>query len=129
MSETPATAGLPLYARLGGYDKIAAIVHGLFARMQADPRFARFGTGRSIDSRRKTEQLTVIQLCALAGGPCYYTGRDMATAHHGLGITQQEWAASLDHARVALHENGIGDQEQKEFLILFESYRNDIIDE
>ena len=39
-----------LYERPGGYDKIAAIVRGQFARMQADPQFARFGTGRSIDS-------------------------------------------------------------------------------
>lgn len=123
-----ATTEASLYARLGGYDKIAAIVRGLFARMQADPLFARFGTGRSTDSRRKTEQLTVIQLCALAGGPCYYTGRDMATAHQGLGITQEEWTATLAHTGAAIHENGIGDREHREFLALFERYRNDIVE-
>ena len=116
MSQTPGIAVASLYARIGGYDKIAAIVRGLFARMQADPQFARFGTGRSIDSRRRTEQMTVIQLCALAGGPCYYTGRDMVTAHRGLGITEEEWTASLDHARAALQENGISDREREEFV-------------
>ena len=128
MSETPAVPGASLYARLGGYDQIAAIVRGLFARMQADARFARFGTGRSIDSRRRTEQLTVTQLCALSGGPCYYTGRDMATAHRGLGITEEEWTASLEHTQAALQENGIAEREQQEFLVLFERYRNEIID-
>lgn len=119
----------PLYERIGGYDRIAAIVRGLFARMQEDPRFARFGTGRSIDSRRKAEQLTVIQLCELAGGPCYYTGRDMRTSHHGLGITEEEWNASLDHLRAALRENGAAGGEQEEFVALFERYRHEIVGE
>ena len=34
-------------------------------------------TGRRVDSRKRAQQLTVEQICALAGGPCYYTGRGM----------------------------------------------------
>src|SRR6185437_1257704 len=65
MDQTPGTTVASLYVRPCGYDKIAAIVRGQFARMQADPQFSRFGTGRSIDSHRQAEQMTVIQLCAL----------------------------------------------------------------
>jgi hypothetical protein len=36
--------------------------------------------GRSIDSNRRPRQFLVDQICALAGGPCFYTGRDMKTA-------------------------------------------------
>jgi len=110
------------------YDKIAAIVRGQFARMQADPQFSRFGTGRSIDSRRQAEQMTIIQLCALAGGPCYHGGKDMLTAHRGIGITEAEWMASLDYAWATLQENGILDREQQEFVALFERYRDDIVE-
>ena len=47
------TSERPLDARLGGYDGIAVIVDDIFARMRVDARFARFGTGRSIDSKNR----------------------------------------------------------------------------
>jgi hypothetical protein len=37
-----------LYHRIGGYDVIAGVVDDLFERIHKDPRFARFGMGRSI---------------------------------------------------------------------------------
>ena len=122
--ETPAPS---LYARLGGYDCIAAITGEFFALMRADPRFARFGT-RSNDSRMRAQQLTVELLCALSGGPCHYLGRDMKTSHLGLGITEAEWEGSLDLARAALRKHGIAEREQAEFLGLFERYKSDIVD-
>jgi hemoglobin len=79
-----------LYQRLGGYDVIAAVVDELFALLRADPRFSRFGMGRSIDSHQRSRQLLVDQICQLAGGPCFYIGRDMKTCHAGLGITDRE---------------------------------------
>ena len=60
-----------LYQRLGGYDGIAAIIETLFGLMREDQRFARFGTGRSTESKKRAQQLTVEQICALSGGPCY----------------------------------------------------------
>jgi hypothetical protein len=39
-----------LYKRLGGYDVIAAVIDDMFTAMRADPAFARFGAGRSLDS-------------------------------------------------------------------------------
>jgi len=62
--------------------------------------------------------MTVIHLCALAGGLCYYGGRDMLTAHRGLRITGAESMASLDYARAALQENGTLYREQEEFVAL-----------
>jgi hemoglobin len=107
-----------LYERLGGYDTIAAIVDNLFARLRDDPQFARFATGRSFDSYRRARQLLVDQLCSLAGGPCFYIGRDMKTSHAGLGITESEWEANWEHACAALNE----------FLSLFARYRGDIVE-
>jgi hemoglobin len=117
-----------LYGRLGGYDVIAALVAGLFQRLKDDPRFARFGAGRSLDSKARVQQLTVEQLCALAGGPCIYLGRDMKTSHRGLGITEDEWEANREHTLHVLQEHGIGEPEQSEFLELFERYRTEIVE-
>lgn len=116
-----------LYQRLGGYDVIAKVIDGVLTGMRQDPMFARFAA-RSADSRQRARQLLVDQICALAGGPCIYIGRDMKTSHTGLGITEEEWAASLRHTRAALDEQHLGERECLEFLELFERYRADIVE-
>jgi hemoglobin len=117
-----------LYRRLGGYNVIAAVVNDLFSLVRADARFGRFGTGRSDESKRRAQQLTVAQICSLSGGPCYYIGRDMKTSHAGLGITDAEWDANLELTKQALRKNGIGGNEELEFLELFERHRHDIVE-
>jgi truncated hemoglobin YjbI len=117
-----------LYQRLGGYDTIAGIIDDLFARLREDARFTRFAAGRSLDSHHRARQLLVDQLCALAGGPCYYIGRDMKTSHAGLAINEAEWTANLDHTRAALSRYGIPEAEQAEFLSLFTRYRDEIVE-
>jgi hemoglobin len=119
---------LSLYHRLGGYDVIAAVIDDLFALLRSDARFTRFGAGRSLDSHQRARQLLVDQMCQLAGGPCFYIGRDMKTSHAGLGITEQEWEANMACTRQALNKHGIGAREQAEFLALFERYRGDIVE-
>lgn len=48
---------LSLYNRLGGYDVIAKVIDDMFVALRADPSFARFGAGRSIDSHNCARQL------------------------------------------------------------------------
>jgi hemoglobin len=117
-----------LYQRLGGYDVIAAVIDDMFAALRADPAFARFGAGRSIDSHTRTRQLLVDQMCQLSGGPCVYIGRDMKTSHDGLGITSAEWTANMRHTEAALHKHDVPDAERAEFLDLFERYRDEIVE-
>jgi hemoglobin len=121
-------SGKTLYERLGGYNVIAAIVDDFLAITRNDPRFARFGGGRSLDSVQRTRQLIVNQLCELAGGPCVYSGRDMRTSHAGLGITEDEWKASLRNVQTALDHAGIPPQEGSEFISLFERYLEGIVE-
>lgn len=117
-----------LYRRLGGYDAIAAIIGDLFQRLKEDPRFARFGAGRSLDSKARVQQLTVEQICELAGGPCVYLGRDMRSSHRGLGITEAEWQINREHALRVLDQYAIAERERDEFLELFERYRTEIVE-
>jgi hypothetical protein len=79
-----------LYARLGGYDAIAAVVDDFIGRLVADKKLTKFFVGHSEDSLKKIRMHVIDQLCAGAGGPCLYTGRDMKTSHHGLGITSDD---------------------------------------
>ncbi len=108
--------GETLYRRLGGFDVIATVVDEFLNRFGSDPQLARFGGGRSLDSRQRSRQLIIEQICSLAGGPCVYTGRDMRTSHAGLGVTQAEWRANLQHASAALENCGVALREREEFL-------------
>jgi len=117
-----------LYQRLGGYDVVAGIVDDLFSRIRSDPQFARFTSGRSLDSNLRARQLLVDQLCALAGGPCLYIGRDMKTSHEGLNITESEWEANMKHTLAALKKFNVPQPEQQEFLDLFLRYKKDIVE-
>jgi hemoglobin len=116
-----------LYQRLGGYDVVAAFVDDTYQMLRSDPKFSRFAA-RSIDSQQRGRQLLVDQICHLAGGPWYYTGRDMKTSHAGLHISESEWEISLDYTRRALRKHRVGDAEADEVIALFNRYRADIVD-
>src|SRR5258708_37635101 len=91
-----------LYHRVGGYDVSAAIVDDLLSRMLADPRVNEYWRGKSRDSLRRERQVMVEQVCAAGGGPAYYNGRDMKTAHGRLGISEGEGVIFIGHIRAAL---------------------------
>src|SRR5712672_1897431 len=91
-----------LYKRLGGYDAIAAVADNLLPRLTADAQLGRFWQHRGEDGVRREKQLLINFLCASAGGPMYYTGRDMKISHRGLGISESDWQAFLDHVETTL---------------------------
>jgi len=76
-----------LYTRLGGYDAIAAVVSDLLPRLQRDPILSQFWERRPEDSLQRSKQLLIDFLCSGAGGPVYYTGRDMKTSHKGMRLS------------------------------------------
>jgi hemoglobin len=84
-----------LYKRLGGYDALAAVTDDFLGRLLSDPQLARFFKGHNAESLKVIRQHIVDFLCVATGGPCAYTGRDMKTAHTGLGITEDDWTATV----------------------------------
>lgn len=124
----PAAKENSLYKRMGGYDKIAAVVDDFIGQLGKDEAFKRFGGGRSGDSLHRTRQLVVDQICYLAGGPCVYIGRETKTAHAGLAITQEEWDLSLKHFKTALDDQKVGEAEQKDFIALIQKLHDDIVE-
>lgn len=117
-----------LYARLGGYDAIAAVTDDFVGRLVGDKNLARFFVGHSEDSLKKIRMHVINQLCEAAGGPCNYTGRDMKTAHKGLGITAAEWDASAKHLVDTLNKFKVPKAEQDELLAVVTSLKKDIVD-
>ena len=127
--KTGKPAGPSLYKRLGGYDEIASIVDDFLTGLGKDPTFARFGTGRGQDSKMRARQLIVDQICSLSGGPCFYIGREMKSAHYGLAITDQEWEASGKIMGEVLAKHKIPEKEQQELGGIIESLQKDIVEQ
>src|SRR5258707_8309737 len=122
MSET-------LYARLGGYDAIAAVADDLLARLRADGQLARFWQHRGEDGVRRERQLLIDFLCASAGGPLYYVGRDMITSHRGMAISEGDWRAFMGHIEATLDNFQVPPKERAEGLAFVESTKRDIVEQ
>ena len=123
--QTPAS----LYARLGGYDAIAAVADDLLPRLMSDPQLGRFWAHRGEDGIRREKQLLIDFLCVCAGGPLYYTGRDMATSHKGMGISARDWEIFLGHVQATLDTFQVLQRERREVLAFVESTRADIVEQ
>jgi len=117
-----------LYARLGGYDAIAEVADDLLPRLQSDERLARFWQNRGEDGLRREKQLLVDFLCASAGGPLYYVGRDMKTSHRGMGIDGEDWNVFVNHLNVTLDKFAVPAEERSQVPGFIDSLRQDIVE-
>ena len=117
-----------LYARLGGYDAIVAVVDSLLPRLTSDPELGRFWKHRGEDGVHREKQLLVDFLCASAGGPLYYVGRDMKTSHRGMGINEGDWQTFIGHLEATLDNFHVRSKERAEVLAFVESTKRDIVE-
>ena len=123
-SITGAAAHPKLYQRLGGYDAIQAVVDEAIKNIAADRRINRFFKGANIQRLRR--QLAD-QICAASGGPCVYSGRDMKSAHAGMGIQSSHFDALVQDLGKALNKFRVPAREQRELVALLAPTKKDIV--
>src|SRR5207249_12317388 len=118
-----------LYERLGGYEAISAVANDLLPRLQADSQLARFWQHRGEDGLKREKQLLVDFLCSSAGGPLYYTGRDMKISHRGMKISESDWQLFLGHLVATLNAFQVPEKEMNEVRTFIESTKSEILDD
>jgi len=123
-AQAPAT----LYRRLGGYDSLAVLTDDFIGRLAKDPSLSRFFAASSAETLGRIRQHLLDQLCAASGGPCLYVGRDMKTAHRGLGIGEADWAATVGHLIASLDRRGIAQKEKDEVLAIVGGLKKGIVE-
>ena len=64
----------------------------------------------------------------MTGGPCVYTGRDMKTAHAGLGISESDWNTSVKHPVATLDKFSVPAKEKDEILGAVSTLKKDIVE-
>ena len=117
-----------LYDRLGGYDVISAVVSDLLPRLRGDPQLAHFWQHRPEDTLNRSKQLLIDFLCSSAGGPVYYTGRDMKTSHKGMKISESNWAAFLEHLHATLQMFKVPQAERDDLVAFVQSTKMDMVE-
>ena len=117
-----------LYDRLGGYDGVTAFANDLLPRLQGDSQLGRFWQNRGSDGIAREKQLLIDYLCHVAGGPMYYTGRDMKTSHKGMKISESDWSLFLKHAAATMEALRVPKQECDDIVAFVLSLKRDIVE-
>jgi hemoglobin len=121
------SADTPLYQRMGGYDRIAAVVDDFFGRFGTDPTLAPFLGGLNAAAGARVRQSFIDFFCARTGGPCLYNGRDMKSAHEGLAIREAHFESVIRHFEAALDAQRVGGAEKQEILTMLRGLKADIV--
>lgn len=121
------TARETLYQRLGGYDGIASFIGLVFPRVAQHPELTHLFRGHGKDSQQKQFQLVVELICQKTGGPCAYIGRPMPPVHDGLGITEANWATFMKIVSDGMSEKKYPPDVRDEFLAVWRSFRDGVV--
>jgi len=113
-----------LYDRLGGKPAITAVVDDFTARVAADRRINRFFANTDVPAFKAK---LVDQICEASGGPCKYTGKDMKTAHAGMGVTDDDFNALVGDLVATLDKFKVPEKEKGELLGVLGPMKKDIV--
>jgi hemoglobin len=113
-----------LYERLGGKPAITAVVDDFVGNIAEDQRINKFFVHAD---PVKLKRHLVDQICAVSGGPCKYTGRDMKTTHQDMAITEAHFNAVVGDLVKSLDKFKVSAQEKNELLALLGAMKNQIV--
>ncbi len=125
-----ATGDDTLYKSLGGKKAIVAVVDDFVGRVAADNRINGFFRATAADPKRlaKFKKNLVDQICEAAGGPCKYTGKDMKTAHAGMGIASGDFDALVQDLVASLDKFMVKDGDKQALLGVLGPMKKDIVE-
>jgi hemoglobin len=93
-----------IYSAIGGWPALVAAVDGVYGRILADPELSPLFP-RGVGERHRRFVATF--LGEALGGPRRYHGPDIATTHHGLGITDAHFQRVAAYLDATLDELGV----------------------
>jgi hemoglobin len=129
LSSSAFGADKTLYERLGKKKSITAVVDEFVGRVAADARINHYFAQTAGDpARLKGFKMKLVdQICQASGGPCKYTGKDMKSAHAGMGVTSADFNALVEDLVGALDKFKVGEKEKGELLGALGAMKSDIV--
>ena len=118
-----------LYTRLGGKKAITAVVDEFVNNVAGDARINKFFAETAKNPKRlaKFKGNLIDQICQASGGPCKYKGKDMKSAHKGMGISDGDFNALVEDLVKALDKFNVGATEKNELLGALGGMKGDIV--
>ncbi|MGQ0799126.1 MAG: group I truncated hemoglobin [Pseudomarimonas sp.] len=113
-----------VYEEFGGEAGMTALMDVFMDELLADPRMRPFF--EASDQKRVKRQLAE-QFCAILGGGCIYSGRDMKTSHEQLGATRADFNALVEDLQVAMNKQGIPFRAQNKLIAQLAPMHREII--
>jgi hemoglobin len=92
------------YERVGGGPAVAEVVRRFYELVLADPQLQHYFVDVDMTRLKRHQVLLVSQVL---GGPAEYDGRDLAEAHAGLNIGNDDFGRVVQHLTAALEESGV----------------------
>lgn len=118
MSDSPT-----LYERLGGEDMISTLIPAFYVKVLADAELAPFFRHTAIEKLHEMQR----DFFAMAtGGPVPYSGRPLAHAHHGRGISKHHFALFTTHLVDTLLDMGVTQTEADEVIDRVNTFVNEV---
>ena len=119
-----------LYKSLGGKNAITAVVDEFVSRVAADNRINSFFKQTASDPKRLTmfKINLVDQICEASGGPCKYKGKDMKSAHAGMGISGADFDALVEDLVGALDKFKVKESDKNTLLSVLGPMRSEIVE-
>lgn len=114
-----------LYESLGGEETLAQVVEEFYERVLSDPPLAPYF--RDIEMARLLAHQQSF-LSAAFEGPDSYHGRELAEAHKGMGITQEQFERLTQHLFETLRGLGAEDAHIRVLESRLRSYTGAIVE-
>lgn len=130
-TQSPANAGATPFTHdgmakaFGGQDGIRKIAGRLVDLSESDPRISDVFKNHDMVRLRRT---LFEQFCYLLNAGCTYTGRDMAAAHKGLGVTRADLNALVENLQQAMHEAKVPFPAQNRLLAKLAPMSRDVVE-
>jgi hemoglobin len=109
-----------LFERLGGMPAIEAVADKLFTRIVADDRVNTWFAHAAAhpESALHYKKSLAELVCQATGGPCKYSGPDMAAVHQGRGVTEAAFNAVVEDIAATLDELKVPEKQKSQLLAL-----------
>lgn len=116
--------GSELAANFGGKDGIRRIAERTVDLSREDPRIADIFVAHDMVRLKRT---LFEQFCFILNAGCDYTGRDMATAHAGMGVRMRDMNALVENLQQAMREENVPFAAQNRLLAKLAPMSKEII--
>ncbi len=116
----------PVLDQFGGEAGLTRLMDTFMAGLLADAKMGPFFANS--DQVRVKRQL-VEQFCVILGGDCSYTGRDMKSAHAGMGVDRADFNRLVEVLQVAMNQHDVPFSAQNKLLAKLAPMHREVVTE